>query len=240
VHAFIGQSLASKHSLSTPTTMNTKLVSKTYPSWLEHLLRLARARGYRTLYPVLEGPEGPALATLHNELYHQPEEFSTEFSLDLEDELSGSPGDDFTADPAHHLSLKHTEMPLASSSLLNMMSSDKLLPSIGDLPLLGWDGRLMESAEMAHDATEYSAIFAREIGGCAPGERKMTIVGSVDDLFCLGKGTGDGGVQTPPQLVAPSGLAVDSSTSTKTSTTTSTATMLLETLSTKTSLLTEA
>ncbi|KAJ4414477.1 hypothetical protein N0V85_003128 [Neurospora sp. IMI 360204] len=50
-----------------------KQISKHYPSWLEHALRLARARGYFTLYPSPQTARN--LATVHNELYRAPEEY---------------------------------------------------------------------------------------------------------------------------------------------------------------------
>ncbi|KAI9045218.1 26S proteasome regulatory complex [Aspergillus affinis] len=69
---------------STPTQdlPQRKVVSKRYPAVMEYLLELIRANGYCVLYPAFEA-SGPALATVHNELYHAPEEFTTHISPEL-------------------------------------------------------------------------------------------------------------------------------------------------------------
>jgi len=198
LHSFISHSLASRHSLPTPTTIDSQAVSKTHPSWLEHILRLSRARGYRILYPVLDGPDSPALATMHNELYRPPEEFTAEFGLNLEDDHMDPNTDDFTADPEHHLSLQHTEMPLASTSLLNFLPPNELLPMLSDMPLLGWDGTLLNEDEMLDEVYEYRSAFSREIGGCDGIEVKKKEDGNADDLFCLDReGSNDEAAATP-------------------------------------------
>ena len=129
-HDFVAHVLSSQHTLPTATTLNEKLVSKTYPSWLEHMLELVRARAYYILYPNFEDPD--ALVTLHNELYQLPEEYS-------EPEQQPSSGE-LTADPADHLSLKHKEIPLVTKSLLTILPFDGSLPKISEMPLLGWEG----------------------------------------------------------------------------------------------------
>lgn len=120
LHDFISKILTSERSLPTPTTLNKKLVSKTYPSWLEHVLKLARARGYWTLYPNFDKYD--ALVTMHTDLYQAPPEYKE----DLEAEI---PAGELTADPARHLSLmQHKETPLITKSLLS------ILPLKGELP----------------------------------------------------------------------------------------------------------
>lgn len=182
LHSFLSHSLVSQHKLPTPTTLNTKDVSKTYPSWLEEILKIARARGYRMLYSTLA--DQTAIATIHNELYRLPEEFS-KLGDDGPDALPLGKVD-FTADPEHHLSLQHTEKPLASTSLLSLLPSDSVLPSLMDMPLLSWDGEEMTRIEMEDAASEYSQVFRREIGGCSTSEKHKAVMdGRADDLFCL-------------------------------------------------------
>jgi hypothetical protein len=182
LHSFLSHSLVSQHKLPTPTTINSPEVGKTYPSWLESILRLARTRGYYFLYSTLANQVG--LATIHNELYKPPEEFSN--SWDVEEHLTPQISADFTADPAHHLSLQHTEKPLASKSLLNLLPSDGILPSLTDMPLLSWDGKAVKKMELEEAASNYSQVFRREVGGCNTlDEHKAMIEGSADDLFCL-------------------------------------------------------
>jgi hypothetical protein len=182
LHSLLSHSLKSRHKLPTPATLNAKEVSKTYPSWLEDILKLARTRGYYMLYSTLA--DQTTIATIHNELYRPPEEFSK-----LGDEGPDGPpvGEvDFTADPAQHLSLQHTEKPLASTLLLSLLPSEGFLPSLTDMSLLSWDGKEMTKMQMEEAASNYSQVFRREIGGCSTSDKHKTVVeGSADDLFCL-------------------------------------------------------
>ncbi len=181
LHSFLGHSLTSERKLPTPTTLNSKEVSKTYPSWLENILKLARTRGYYFLYSSLANEV--ALATIHNELYKPPEEFA--HSFDGKETLGPQPSADFTADPEHHLSLQHKEEPLATRSLLSLLPSDGILPSLTDMPLLSWDGKTMNKIQLEEDASNYSQVFRREVGGCSTSDKHKTILeGSADDLFC--------------------------------------------------------
>jgi hypothetical protein len=187
LHSFISHSLISQHKLPTPTTLKSKDVSKTYPSWLENILRLARTRGYYFLYSTLANEV--ALATIHNELYKPPEEFSN--SRDVKENSTPQASEDFTADPAHHLSLQHIEKPLASKSLLNLLPSDGILPSLEDMPLLSWDGNTVKKVELEEAASNYSQVFRREVGGCSTSDKHKALVeGSADDLFCLEEESG--------------------------------------------------
>lgn len=182
LHSFLGHSLISQHKLPTPTTLNFKEVSKTYPSWLENILQLVRTRGYYFLYSTLA--DEAALATIHNELYKAPEEFSN--SGDVKEHSAPVASADFTADPVHHLSLQHTEKPLASRSLLSLLPSDGILPSLTDMPLLSWDGKAITNMELEEAASNYSQVFRREIGRCSTSDKHKTILeGSANDLFCL-------------------------------------------------------
>jgi len=158
--------------------LNEKLVSKTYPSWLEHVLKLARARGYWTLYPSFENDH--RLATFHNDLFQPPEEYSKEVKAELEE--SG----ELTADPDHYLSLKHRETSLVKTSLLSILPSKGELPKVWDMPLLSWDGERMTADEIYQHAVNYSSVFRREIGGCGVDSiEQMRIDMLADDLFCL-------------------------------------------------------
>lgn len=176
LHDFVSQLLSSQHNLPTPTTLNEKLVGKTYPSWLEHVLKLARARGYWMLYPNFE--EVDSLVTIHNELYQPPEEYS-------EPEEQSSTGE-LTADPAKHLSLGHKETPLVTKSLLSILPFEGDLPKVSDMPLLSWDGIQISPTEIGDLAVNYSRIFRHEIGGCSISAREKPRVDfAASDLFCL-------------------------------------------------------
>lgn len=182
LHDFVARLLSSQHLLPTPTTLSGKLVSKTYPSWLEHILKLARARGYWTLYPNFENDD--ALATLHSDLYQVPEEYADE------PEMEGVDGSELTADPAKHLSLMHPETPLATKSLLGILPFGGELPKVGSMPLLAWDGERIGASEIGTYAVNYSKVFRHEIGGCDVSEsEKLRADLSAGDLFCLNDGS---------------------------------------------------
>jgi hypothetical protein len=164
--------------LSTPKPSSSKLVSKTYPAWLEDILRLARIRGYYMIYPHF--PDDATIATVHNELYQVPEEFS--HSSENAEPVDSTA--DLTADPAHHVSLQHTEMPLASTTLLDILPF-KGIPPLHEMPLLSWSGEAINWAELEQSANSYSEIFRREFGGCGPHDLpRLRSQGSVADLFC--------------------------------------------------------
>ncbi|KAF4610374.1 hypothetical protein G7Y89_g15744 [Cudoniella acicularis] len=179
LHDFVANLLSSQHKLPTPTTLNEKLVSKTYPSWLEHVLKLMRVRGYWMLYPGLEKTD--SLANLHNELYQPPEEYKEDIKVETHSE-SG----ELTADPARHLSLKHDEAPLITKPLLTILPSRGDLPRVIKMPFLKWDGELISLDDVGEYAANYSSIFRHEIGGCDVSlPAKPVIELSAQDLFCL-------------------------------------------------------
>ncbi|KFY33676.1 hypothetical protein V494_07419 [Pseudogymnoascus sp. VKM F-4513 (FW-928)] len=170
------------HTLSSASAAPKKRISTAYPSWLEYILTLSNSRGYSMLYPQLTA--GDSLATVHNELYQPPEEFDTQKTQADTTTEDGT----FTADPAKHQSLQHKEFPLAHSSLVNMLPDNQLLAPLGSLPLLSWDGRVVDRTELAGEAEEFSAKFRRDIGGCktpVSAKTKLVDVG-VENLFCDG------------------------------------------------------
>ncbi|ESZ95375.1 hypothetical protein SBOR_4231 [Sclerotinia borealis F-4128] len=173
LHDFVARAMFSQHTLLPPATLGKNYVSKTYPSWLEYILKLARARGYWTLYPHFESWD--ALSTIHTDLYKSPEEY-----MDEPDEVT-----DFTANPAEHLSLKHKEEPLIIASLQTLLSD--LPVELAEMQMIGWDGENINNEELQLQANEYARVFRHEIGGCAIGvaekERVHMLAG---DLFCSG------------------------------------------------------
>lgn len=144
-HSFVGELLPAQHILPTPTTLNEKVVSKTYPSWLESLMELCRSRGYWMVYPNLPFD---SLATVHTELYRPPEEFSGEEEIKAQHLDVNDPTVALEADPAHHLSLSQQEKSLLSTSLLNILPNEGIMPVPKEMPLLSWDGREVTGKQM--------------------------------------------------------------------------------------------
>lgn len=178
LHDFVAQLLESQHKLPPPATLNEKVVSKTFPSWLEHVLKLALARGYSTIYPNFESD---SLVTLHTDLYQPPEEFSEDIKAEPPSE-SG----ELTADPEKHLSLKHAEPALITKSLQKMLPSEGDLPLVTTMPFLKWDGTRMDMEKIGLLSEAYTNLFREEIGGCdgsAAAKHRQDL--SAADLFCV-------------------------------------------------------
>ena len=126
------------------TLFTQKQISKHYPSWLEHTLRLARARGYFTLYPSRQTARN--LATVHKELYRVPEEYSGR----QDDDLEGQKQKD--------------EISLSPSSLLESLPAGGNLLAFGDMPLLDWEGTTTSLTEVDERAGEFVDEFRKAIG----------------------------------------------------------------------------
>ncbi|EAA33065.3 hypothetical protein GE21DRAFT_5699 [Neurospora crassa] len=162
-----------------------KQISKHYPSWLEHALRLARARGYFTLYPSPQTARN--LATVHNELYRGPEEYRSS------DAGSGS-----DSGSRNELGKQKDEISLSPGSLLDSLPAGGNLVPFGDMPLLDWEGRATSLAEVDRGAGEYVDEFRRAVG-CGKLEKGKSQLGEngegeEDEENILAKGVRKGGV----------------------------------------------
>jgi hypothetical protein len=172
LHEFVAQLFAS------PSPLPKKLVSKAYPSWLEHVLKLVRARGYWTIYPNF--PNHDSLSTLHTDLYKPPEEYSQ----DIKEEEAHK--GELTADPAEHKKIKNAETSLIKTPLLSILPNNGVLPAITDMPLLSWDGQHSTMDSYWQSALSYVLEFKQNIGGCGPeAPEKPRYAQSAADLFCF-------------------------------------------------------
>lgn len=170
--------------LSKPPTSRTKLISKTHPSWLEFLLELMRARRYALLYPNFS-VDDDAIATVHNELYHVPEEFPREPS---------TPAAVPELNPDEPLALVYekkdrpppnTEHSLSSSTFLSILPNSGDLPEVPDLPLLAFDGSTLTQKQANDGAWTFTEAYRRDIGGCVTDtEVSKREPNSALDLFC--------------------------------------------------------
>ena len=206
-HSFLSNLETINHGLE-HATPEPKLVAETQPAWLEHMLQLARLRGYTMLYP--SAPEGgksdqPAsgLATLHTDLYQPPEEFekhrpNTDKKAETPQKLSDILTFTFPAPPS-----VPAEAPLTtSSSLLPHLfhsyaqrldtNCTYCLPSLGKTPMYAFDGARTSEAAVHNSAVAYRREFGVRFGGCKSveeyekrAEEAVWEAGSADDLFCL-------------------------------------------------------
>lgn len=185
LHSFMAESLRVQRVLSALPD-DEKVVSKTFPSWLEAVLELARTRGYWTLYPNLPST---SLATVHTELYQSPEEFSHGAEMEVHLSDLSDPATILGADPSSHLSLSQREKSLTSTSLLNMLPNNGLMPLPAEMPVLAWDGRETDVTEMWELSVDYAKKFRRKRGNCGDADivEKERVPLSAKDLFCLDK-----------------------------------------------------
>ncbi|KAI0022624.1 hypothetical protein F4780DRAFT_157532 [Xylariomycetidae sp. FL0641] len=186
LHDFVSRSLEAQGRLDiVPEIFSKKLISKQHPSWLEHALRLCRARGYWMLYP---GNEVAAnIATVHNELSHWPEEYAGE---ETPKPLLSDDASDEEVDNARQKARSGIEIPLAPVSLLESLPDEGRLRPLHELPVVSWDGTTTNYKEVNADALAYTAEFRTKIGGCDPAVEATQVEKekmSAQDLFCTAK-----------------------------------------------------
>lgn len=163
LHGFVSQVLEAQHGLeSTPDLLAEKAVSRDFPAWMEHALRLCRARGYWTLYPSKD--LAASLVTVHGELYQQPEEYEAD-------------GRGTEHEDGDNASLRH-------ESLLDALPGGEVL-RFAQMPLLSWDDESITLEALNEATLRYAAEFRRTVGGCAetPAAAPEPFA---QDLFCPG------------------------------------------------------
>lgn len=178
--------LTSRVSLD-PATIPARpnLISKSYPSWLEYILELMRARGYTLLYPNFPS-DRESVATVHYELFHPPEEFSKS-NPKSESDTSVPPLDPketFPTDLNSHR-LKHPESTPLTTKLTSLLPNHGFfVPELSDLPLLSHQGNELSSNILSATARSFSNDFRRQVGLCAVTFKPKVEVMKADDLFC--------------------------------------------------------
>ena len=191
LHRFVSRSLAAQRNPdTTPALLANKLVSKKHPSWLEHALRLARLRGYYTLYP--GEATAQSLATVHGELYNAPEEYAA----DDQGKNQQFVADDATEEEVEAARARargelESGLALTSSSLLDSLPDGSgELRSLNRLPLLAWDGSTTDLAAVDEAAARYAALFREQVGGCPVAtdvENLTTKDLLTQELFCVAR-----------------------------------------------------
>ncbi|KAF9694599.1 hypothetical protein EKO04_007273 [Ascochyta lentis] len=189
LHSFLGNRV-SKHQKSSKSVSRPKVVSETLPSWTEYMLELMRARGYFLLYPAMTS--SAALVTVHNELYHAPEEYTLDPEADTKD-TPPSPealNEPFLRAASPAPAPKNPEPPLIPGHrpLHSLLPFDGDLVETEHLPQLLFNGVKLDPSSAAVVAAKYANQFREEVGGCKvpKGKRRKVYVGSAADLFCFG------------------------------------------------------
>ncbi|KAN0081045.1 hypothetical protein V8E54_004249 [Elaphomyces granulatus] len=173
MHSFLSNHLVARRSPS--DVARGKIISKKFPAFMEYVLELMRVRGYYILYPSFSDKNG--LASIHNELYQPPEEFT------LVDSAEPPQPED------QNLELGSIERPVFQASTLTALlhKLPMVLPDISSLPLLSYNGERLDSQMSTHEAREYARNFRTTVGGCETdviGDGEIDQL-NADDLFCL-------------------------------------------------------
>ena len=187
LHSFLSNRVIKQQDSVKPVS-RAKLVSETLPAWTEYMLEFMRARGYSLLYPATGFN---ALVTIHNELYHAPEEFTS--PLATSDKASAAPekNDEPFLRAQEALKAPRNAEPrvMADSVPLHQaLPFDGDLPEILHLPQLLYDGQQIDVANVSGIAKAYADTFRQEVGGCEipKGMHRKVVAGEAGDLFCFG------------------------------------------------------
>ncbi|KAI1810115.1 hypothetical protein GGS20DRAFT_226675 [Poronia punctata] len=183
LHDFVSRSMQAKENLDiTPAILSEKVIGKQHPSWMEHALRLARARGYWFLYPGEEVAEH--LATVHVESYTVPEEYSGKHVS------NGSPSDgasDIAVGDVKEQVRSGAELPLSPLSVLESLPNDGKLWPLSALPIAAWDGAEVTFQDLRTRAGDFELAFKRDVGACKVeskiGQKPLEPM-LAQDLFC--------------------------------------------------------
>ncbi|TLD21253.1 hypothetical protein PspLS_08983 [Pyricularia sp. CBS 133598] len=143
-----------------PKLLSQKVISTRFPAWVEHALRLCRARNYFAIYP--SPAASPKIATVHTELQRPPEEYR-----DQQQAKDRKIGND-------------EAVILSRGPLLDTMLEGGVLTPLYELPTVSWDGEAVGIGEHEARALKYIAEFRRTVGGC----ENDKVVDFRADLFC--------------------------------------------------------
>lgn len=186
LHSFLSGRVA-KHSKA---PQRNKLVTETMPSWAEYMLEFMRARGYALFYPGATSDE--ALVTIHNELYHIPEEFAPPKASHGDHEAAPLEHTDepfLRGDsPVTRPRILETNVVSQSRPLHLILPFEGDLPEIPHLPYLLHRGNMVPHINISSIADTYADKYREVIGGCKipEGKHRKVVEGSARDLFCFG------------------------------------------------------
>ncbi|ORY18379.1 hypothetical protein BCR34DRAFT_554121 [Clohesyomyces aquaticus] len=191
LHSFLTNRIA-KQRETRKASAKPKLVSETMPAWTEYMLEFMRARGYSLFYPSTLTSE--SFATVHNELYHPPEEFAPTPSKVANEEIYSPPPkhpyEPFLTADSPPPPPRKTELPVVplARPLHLAIPFDGDLPELPHLPYLLYDGEMIKPENASSRAITYANEFRESVGGCKipEGKHRKVSWGSAKDLFCFG------------------------------------------------------
>lgn len=163
-----------------------KVVSESYPSWMEYFQELMRVRGYFLLYPHFPDSDD-AIVTIHEELRQPPQEFSKERSPpSIADPPKLDPNEPFVIDPSAFDPIlpPSPEAPLLVKNLIALLPSSGDLPQITKLPILSHEGNILSRPDAIAATHQFTDEFRNEIGRCNGNGKVVVEPMIVKDLFC--------------------------------------------------------
>lgn len=169
-----------------------KVVSESYPSWMEYFQELMRVRGYFLLYPHFPDSDD-AIVTIHEELRQPPQEFSKGRSPSIADPPKLDPNEPFVTDPSAFEPIlpPSSEAPLLVKNLIALLPYSGDLPQITKLPILSHEGNILSRQDAIAAAHQSTEEFRNRIGRCNGNENSLVESMSAKDLFCnLGQSRG--------------------------------------------------
>ena len=163
-----------------------KVVSESYPSWMEYFQELMRVRGYFLLYPHFLDSDD-AIVTIHEELRQHPQEFSKKRSHpSTADPPKLDPNEPFITDPSAFDPIlpPSPEAPLLVKNLIALLPYSGDLPSITKLPILSHQGNILSRSDATAATHQFTDEFRDQIGGCNGNGKVVVEPMSAKDLFC--------------------------------------------------------
>ena len=179
-HSFLSSRLTKGHSNS------PKAVSEKHPAWLEFLTEFMRARGYAMLYPG-QFHQDAGLTTVHDELYQIPEEFIKEHKISSNSIPPLSPDQALEGNSTSSIrnAAPSIEKPLLESSLTSLLPDQGDLLEVISMPLVSFDGHLLDFDSSNQAASQYAQQFIETIGDCkGVAKPPSRIPFKAIDLFC--------------------------------------------------------
>ncbi|KAL8992946.1 MAG: hypothetical protein Q9169_006716 [Polycauliona sp. 2 TL-2023] len=183
-HSFLSSRVSLDPTIILP---QPNLISENYPSWLEYVLELMRARGYTLLYPNFSS-DRESIATVHYELFKPPEE-STKPKAETDASLPPlDPKETFLTDPSSHRQKQPESTPLKHVKLTSLLPNRGFgAAELSRFPLLDHQGNEVTSSILFTTANTFTTDFRRQVGLCRATYNPSLEVMKADDLFCNDK-----------------------------------------------------
>ncbi|KAF2024569.1 hypothetical protein EK21DRAFT_104588 [Setomelanomma holmii] len=185
LHSYLGNRVI-KHQEGPKMASRIKLITESLPAWTEYMLEFMRARGYSLLYPTMSSE---TLVTVHNELYHMPEEYTPASDKQDSTTLIADADEPFLRAEIPPRPPNNPEPPLIGSKSLHLaLPFDGDLPEVPHMPRMLYDGQLVHITNVSKVAREYADKFREEVGGCTipKVKHRKVVPGETRDLFCFG------------------------------------------------------